>query len=588
MSPLQALRQWLAAQPLDAFLLNRSDPYLNEDIAPCDEYLHWLTGFSGSVGSAIVTTETAALFVDGRYTLQAAAQVDEQFGVYDDSPATLKQWIIKHLPAGGALSLDGRCYSQSDVEALSKLANHCGQKIQLLQSNPLATLWTQRPDTPASIIYPHPTRYAGQSSAQKCQQLAGLIRQADCDALLIPAPDMIAWLLNVRGQDIEIAPLPFSTALLYSDGSVEWFVDESRLSDQGHWLPDHIKLSPARRWPEPDQIVTKLWLDPALTPAATTETVARFTQLHQAPHPLPPIRACKNSAEIAGMRDAHLQDGLALCQFLQQWSQQTVEKRPALNNEQAVVDQLESWRQQQPDYQGISFETIAATGANGAQPHYMPDHQHSALLQPGQLLLIDSGGQYRGGTTDITRVLPVGPASDRQRQLYTTVLKGHIALASSQFPMGTSGQQLDALARQPIWQQGLDYDHGTGHGVGAYLHVHEGPHRIARGTSNTPLQPGMVTSIEPGIYLEGELGIRIENLYTIAPAAQPGFLCFEVLSLAPLEPSLIDHDLLTLQEQRWLDDYHRYIWQQLGILLPNDTAHWLREQIQAICPTLAL
>jgi len=582
MNPIQALRRWLATQQLDAFLLTRSDRYLNEDLAPCDEYLHWLTGFSGSVGQAIITQDKAALFVDGRYTLQAAQQVGNDIEVRDDNPDTVKLWISKHLHTGAILSLDGERHSITEMDSLAEMAATGGQQIRLLQRSPLAELWLQRPPEPCSTIYPHPTRYTGLSSEQKCQQLAGDIRNTGCDALLIPAPDMVAWLLNVRGQDIEIAPLPFSTALLYSDGSVEWFVDEERLHDKGQWLPCHIKLSPPQKWPTASYPLRKLWLDPALTPAATAEALPDSIEQYRAPHPLPPLRACKNSTEIAGMRDAHRQDGLALCQFLQHWQQQH------LLDEQAVVDQLAYWRQQQPDYRGISFETIAATGANGAQPHYLPDPRQSAPLQAGQLLLIDSGGQYNGGTTDITRVLPVSRATQRQRMLYTTVLKGHIALASSQFPVGTCGQQLDALARQPLWQQGLDYDHGTGHGVGAYLHVHEGPHRIAKQASTVPLQPGMVTSIEPGVYLPEELGIRIENLYAIAPAANPGFLCFEALTLVPLEPALIDQSLLTTQEQQWLDNYHAHIWQQLAALLPDDTAHWLREQIQAICPTLAL
>lgn len=586
MAPFQLVRQALQKLQLDALLLPRSDAYLNEDLAPADERLHWLTGFTGSQGLAVLTRHRAALQVDGRYTEQAAQECGAAMEVLADGDEALFAWLAAVLPRGAALACDANLHSAAQVARWQALARDRGLTLQVLESNPLDACWVQRPAAPATPVVPQPLQWAGLEATAKLALLSEELRAAGCDALWLPAPDMLAWLLNVRGQDIAIAPLPFSTGLLHSDGSLDWFIDERRLQLPRDWLPASVTVQPLTAQQDLWQLLMarecrRIWLDPQISTQACVKQLREAgCELHQAAHPLPLLRACKQPAELVGCREAHRLDGLALCAFLQRFQQGRADFIG--RDELFVAAELEQFRQRSADYRGPSFDTISATGANGAMPHYLPKPGAAAQLSREQLLLIDSGGQYPQGTTDVTRVLPCGTPTARQRWLYTLVLRAHIALASCRFPAGSSGMTLDTIARQVMWREGLDYDHGTGHGVGSYLSVHEGPQRIARHASPTPLQPGMVTSIEPGVYLPGELGIRIENLYEVVACADlPGFLEFRVLTLAPLEPALIEREALTAAEQAWLDGYHAEVYRRLAPDLPAEVAAWLARQTGA-------
>ena len=573
------VRAVMAARRYDAFLLPRSDAYLNEDLAPADEALHWLTGFSGSVGLAVLTQECVALFVDGRYTEQARQECARfETLMLDDS--SLFSWLREQLQPGATIACDSRLHSVDECARWQVMATQSGFNWHESPDNPVLDCWRNRPVAPNSPVLAWGLQHAGMAAQDKLEHLAASLGATQCDALWLPAPDMLAWLLNVRGQDIDIAPLPFSNALLYADGRLDWFIDADRLQLPQGWLPAAVSV----RSPQClDQAIAELhgqrvWVDRRMCTAAVYRLFeSAACVFHEAQNPLLLQRACKQPAELRGSLEAHRIDGLALCRFLYEFHCRC--DRFLGQSELSIVESLEGWRTQHPDYQGASFETIAATGANGAQPHYLPKPGRAAKLKHGELLLIDSGGQYPQGTTDVTRVLACSPPTARQRYLYTTVLRAHIALAGCMFPSGTSGQQLDSVARQVMWREGLDYAHGTGHGVGSYLHVHEGPHRIAPQASAVPLQVGMVTSIEPGVYLSGELGIRIENLYEVVEVeAHPGFLKFQVLTLAPFANELIDRGLLSPAEAQWLDEYHWTVRRALAASLEPDVAAWLLRQ----------
>lgn len=570
------VRAQMAARRYDAFLLPRSDAYLNEDLAPADEALYWLTGFSGSVGLAVLTQERAALLVDGRYTEQARQEC-AQFETLMLDDSSLFSWLREQLLPGATIACDSRLHSVDECARWQIKAAQSGFNWYESSENPVLECWHNRPAAPNSPVLAWGLQYAGMVAQDKIEHLTVSLGALQCDALWLPAPDMVAWLLNVRGQDIDIAPLPFSSALLYADGRLDWFIDIDRLQLPEGWLPAAVSLRPPQ-WL--DQSIAELygrrvWIDRRLCTAAVYRQFEfAGCVFYEAQNPLLLQRACKQPAELRGSREAHRIDGLALCRFLYEFH--CCCNRFLGQSELSVVESLEGWRALHPDYQGVSFETIAATGANGAQPHYLPKLGRAAKLKRGELLLIDSGGQYPQGTTDVTRVLACSPPTARQRYLYTTVLRAHIALASCIFPFGTSGQQLDSVARQVMWREGFDYAHGTGHGVGSYLHVHEGPHRVAPSTSAVPLALGMVTSIEPGVYLSGELGIRIENLYEVVEVETPmGFLKFQVLTLAPFAVELIDRELLSSAEAQWLDDYHRTVGASLAASLEPDVATWL-------------
>ncbi|GAB4168529.1 MAG: aminopeptidase P family protein [Thalassobaculales bacterium] len=590
---LARLREALGRAGLDGFVVPHADEHLNEYLPARAERLSWLTGFTGSAGAAVVLPGKAAVFADGRYTLQVAMQVDASLyqicHLIEHPPA---RWIEENAAEGQRIGYDPWLHTREGVERLAKAAARAGAKLVAVESNPLDAVWPGQPPAPLAPVIPHPVDLAGRDSADKRAEAAAALAKAKQDAVVLSAPDSIAWLLNVRGGDVPHTPLPLSFAILTADGSVDWFVDPLKL------LPEtraHVGNAVAIHPPEAlagalDALRgRKVRLDPATAPAWLDDRLTRAgaTVVAEAdPCQLP--KACKNAAEIAGSRAAHKRDGAAVTRFLAWLSQAAAE---GAVDEITAADRLEGFRRDTGELRDLSFSTISGAGPNGAIVHYRSTPETNRRLEPGQVYLVDSGAQYRDGTTDVTRTLAIGtpdPAIAAElRDRFTRVLKGHIAIATARFPEGTSGSQLDILARRPLWQAGLDFDHGTGHGVGSYLSVHEGPHRISKVPNTVALKPGMIVSNEPGYYKTGAYGIRIENLVTVVPVeAPPGaerkLLGFETLTLAPIDRSLIEPALLDDEERAWLNAYHARVLAEIGPGLDAATRAWLADATRPI------
>ena len=580
---LAALRAELARRGLAGFVVPLSDEHQGEYVARRSQRLAWLTGFTGSAGMAIVLADRAALFVDGRYTLQAAAQVEG--ALYEhrhvtDEPADA--WLRQHLAEGAALGYDSMLHGAQGRDRLAAPCQAAGAHLVACEDNPVDAVWDDQPPPPLGPIAPQPERFAGTEAGEKRETVAARLTEKGADAALLSAPDSIAWLLNVRGADVANSPLPHSFAILHGTGDVDWFVDRCKLLPE---IPAH--LSNAVRVQAPDALAGVLdclaeagkavLVDRAAAPVRIVDRLREggATVIRGAdPCALP--KACKNGTELAGIRAAHRRDGAALTRFLA-W----LAAAPAGTvSELDAVARLAAMRSGGENYRGPSFDTISGAGPNGAIVHYRVTAESNRRLEPGSLYLVDSGGQYMDGTTDVTRTVAIGAPTAEHRDRFTRVLRGHIALAVARFPRGTTGAQLDALARQFLWQAGLDYDHGTGHGVGAYLNVHEGPQRISKVGSSAALAPGMVVSNEPGYYRTGAYGIRIENLVAVSEVddGEDGFLGFETLTLAPIDRALVDPAMLTGDERAWLDGYHARVAETLAPLLAGDgeTLAWLR------------
>ena len=586
---LAALRAELTKRRLDGFVIPRADAHLGEYVAADCERLAWITGFTGSAGIAVVLGTRAAIFVDGRYTLQVRDQVEGglfEFCHLSEQPAG--DWIAEHLTAGQALGIDPWLHSQQQIETLSEAVAKVGASLALQDDNPIDAIWTGRPSLPASPVVAHPLEYAGIAAADKRAQVAGEVVKRGADAAVLSLPDSLAWLLNVRGGDVTHSPLPQSFAVLHADGAVQWFLDPAKVTAE---LRTHIGngvaiQDPGDLGPVLDQLGANgkaVLADPATAASWIFERLrtAGATLINGSdPCQLP--KACKNPVELAGTRAAHVRDGQSLVRFLA-WLDREAEARARAGNpidEVEAAKELLARRRENELFQGPSFDTISGAGANGAIVHYRADEASSAPLGLGELYLVDSGGQYLDGTTDVTRTLAIGAPSAEARDRFTRVLKGHIALALARFPRGTTGSQLDALARYSLWQVGLDYDHGTGHGVGSYLNVHEGPQRISKAPSPAALKPGMIVSNEPGYYKTGAYGIRIENLVVVVEspaksADEKDMLAFETLTLAPIDHRLIDASLLNREEIDWLDAYHARVRAAHRDALDAESAAWI-------------
>jgi Xaa-Pro aminopeptidase len=579
---LAALRSELAARGLDGFIVPRADEYQGEYVAPYAQRLGWLTGFTGSAGVAVVLKERAAVFVDGRYTLQVRAEVDtalfEPVHLADTPPT---RWLGDALTAGARLGFDPWLHTSQQVETLEAACDRIGAELVPCLDNPVDAVWPDRPAPPLTPVVPHGVTFAGCASADKRAELARALQAERLDAAVLSAPDSVAWLLNIRGGDVEYVPLPLAFAILHADGTVQLFLD-ARKPAPG--LADHLGagvrvLPPAALAGALDALSGKrVRLDSATAPfwiAGRLQAARAVVDEGADPCALP--KACKNAVELAGARAAHRRDGAALTRFLA-WLAATA---PAGGlSEMAAADRLESFRTEGEHFRGLSFPTISGAGANGAIVHYRSTAATDRRLEPGQLYLVDSGAQYLDGTTDVTRTVAIGPAGAEERRRFTLVLKGHIALAAARFPAGTTGSQLDTLARRALWAEGLDYDHGTGHGVGSYLSVHEGPQRIAKAGNTVALKPGMVLSDEPGYYKAGAYGIRIENLLAVTEASAPEgaerpLLGFEVLTLAPIDRALVATEILTADERAWLDAYHARVGADIAPLVDAATREWL-------------
>lgn len=588
-SNLPALRAQMAAQDLDGFYVPHEDEYQNEYLPDANERLMWMSGFSGSFGSAMVLKDRAALFIDGRYTIQAADQTDhdlfERVAVPDPGPFG---WLAQQDLAGQTLGYDPKLMTPNDVAVFGAAADKAGASIKAVDQNPLDLAWADRPAQPSRPILPHALDFAGEDAAEKRTSIAAALSEDGADAVVITSPASLAWLLNIRGGDVACSPLPLGRAILRSDGSATLLIDPAKESDglREH-LGNQVSLADidtldAELAALSGQTVS---LDPALASAWFFQSLERAgaTILRQQDPVLLP-KACKNATELAGTAAAHRRDGVAVTRFLH-WLDTEAQSGDVTEIDAAL--KLLDFRTVDTSMQDMSFETISGAGPNGALPHYRVSSASNLKLERGSLYLVDSGGQYPDGTTDITRTVAIGDPSSDMKRHYTLVLKGHIAMDRVRFPEGTTGTHLDTLARHALWQAGLDYDHGTGHGVGVYLGVHEGPQRIAKAWNSTPLMPGMIVSNEPGFYKEGAYGIRIENLQYVTPpedieGGDRPMLGFECVTFAPLARALIDADILTPEERDWVDDYHQRVLSELGDLIDGDAAAWM----QAACAPL--
>jgi Xaa-Pro aminopeptidase len=586
---LPLVRAAMAEQGLDGFLVPHEDEHQNEYLPEANDRLAWLTGFTGSAGAGVVMKDRAAVFTDGRYTVQVKAQVDAgQFELRDLVDGGVPAYL-EEAPQGAVIGYDPRLHSPDALATLRRAAAKAGAELKPVETNPVDLAWgAERPAQPTEPVVPHPERYSGESSASKRARIGQAIAGAGADAAVLTAPASIAWLFNVRGGDVIRTPLPLAQAIVETDGRARLFLDPAKVTNElPGWLGDAVSLEAPDALPSALDALSgrRVLVDPGQSSAwyfdrlnaAGANVIARMD-----PCTLP--RATKNAIEIEGSRQAHIRDGAALARFLH-WVDTVAQVE--LPDERAVVEALERFREETGALKDLSFDTIAGVGPNAALPHYRPVTRTIRRMEKGSLLLVDGGGQYLDGTTDVTRTMAIGESSADQRRMFTLVLKGHIAMATVRFPAGTTGHQIDALARLPMWMAGLDYDHGTGHGVGSYLGVHEGPQRIAKAVNTQPLLPGMIVSNEPGYYREGHWGIRIETLQVVTPAdpiagGERPMHGFEQLTFAPLDRRLIDADLLTPNERAYVDAYHAETFAKVGPLLDGEVKSWLEAQCRPL------
>ncbi|QWG24650.1 aminopeptidase P family protein [Bradyrhizobium sediminis] len=579
---LSAFREELARRKLTGFVIPRADQQQNEYVAPSEERLAWLTGFTGSAGMAVVLTRQAAVFVDGRYTLQAAKQVDTrawQVEPLADPPP--ESWLAQHLAAGDRLGFDPWLHTSAAAERLAAACARAGAELVAVDSNPLDSVWTERPPPPLGPVAIHGPQFSGEAESEKLKRIRLEIVRLGVDALVLSDSHAVAWTFNIRGADVSHTPLPLSYALVPKDGRPTVFIDHRKLSNSAR---DHLEQSADVE--EPDALAPNLTAlaqahaSIALDSATAADALSRLIAAAggkpvRGSDPVSLLKAVKNSTEIEGTRTAHRRDAVALTRFLA-WIDREAPKGAL--TEIDTVEALETFRRDTGALKDVSFPTIAGTGPNGAIVHYRVTRMTNRRIAPGDLLLIDSGAQYEDGTTDVTRTVAIGEPTDEMRDRFTRVLRGHIAIARAVFPDGTTGAQLDTLARQFLWQAGVDFEHGTGHGVGSYLSVHEGPARISK-LGATPLKRGMILSNEPGYYKTEGFGIRIENLELVVAAdiagAEKPINAFETLTLAPIDRRLIDLKMISSKELGWLNDYHARVRREVRPQVDEATKVWL-------------
>ncbi|MEM5467841.1 aminopeptidase P family protein [Celeribacter marinus] len=576
------LRIAMADAGLDGFLIPRADAHQGEYVAPCDERLAWLTGFTGSAGSAAVLTDRAAMFTDGRYTVQVRAQCDSDLFECIDWPATsVAKWLGR--TDAQKIGFDPWLHTVAEVRGLREALTRLGKDL-VSTNNLVDKIWADRPARPNAPATAHPIELAGKTSQDKFEQINEALRKSGAKAVVLTLPDSISWLLNIRGADIAHNPVVQAFAVLSTAGKLALFAEPSKFDALG---PDpRISILPRSAFPAYLRDMDgPVLIDPNTAPHAVL-TMLRDggdVEIIEGDDPCILPKALKTDAEIAGTREAHLRDGAAMVEFLSWLDAQEIETLTEID----IVTALEGFRAATNQLKDISFDTISGAGPNGAIVHYRVTEETNRPLKEGELLLVDSGGQYVDGTTDITRTVALGDVAGEARAAFTAVLQGMIAISTARFPRGVTGGHLDALARAPLWRMGRDYDHGTGHGVGAYLSVHEGPQRISR-TSTLSLQEGMILSNEPGYYREGAFGIRTENLIVVRAAQMPegadarDMLDFETLTYVPIDRSLILADELAPWERDWLDDYHQEVWDKLAPRLSDAAKDWLRQAVAAL------
>ncbi|UWQ52640.1 aminopeptidase P family protein [Leisingera caerulea] len=572
---LAALRKELAAEALDGFLVPRADAHQGEYVAPHDERLSWLTGFTGSAGFCAVLQNIAGVFIDGRYRTQVKRQVAAEYTPVPWPDVQLADWLKEQLPHGGKVGFDPWLHAAGQITSLTKELK--GSGITLAQSENLVDrIWQDQPAPPMQPVAAHPLDYAGESAADKCARLAKGLQGAGQTAAVITLPDSIMWLLNIRGSDVARNPVAHGFAILHSDARVDLFMAAEKLERlQGHFDSSVTVHPPEEFLGAAAALNASVAADTGTVPQIVADALG--DRMIPAGDPCALPKARKNAAEIAGSAAAHLRDGAAIVEMLAWLDAQA----PGTITEIDAVKKLEALRREDPALRDISFETIAGTGENGAVMHYRVTEETDTRLEDGHLLVLDSGGQYLDGTTDITRTIAIGTPGEAERAAYTRVLQGMIAMSRLRWPKGLAGRDIEAIGRMPLWLAGQDFNHGLGHGVGAYLSVHEGPQRLAR-TSHVPLEPGMILSNEPGYYREGAFGIRIENLLVVeqAPALDTSdperdMLCWRTLTFAPLDRRLVDASMLTADEKDWLDSYHREVAAKIGPQLSPAAKAWL-------------
>jgi Xaa-Pro aminopeptidase len=579
---LSAFREELARRNLTAFIVPRADQQQNEYVAPSEERLAWLTGFTGSAGVAIVLRNEAALFVDGRYTLQAGKQVDARaWRIEPLVEPPPEAWLEKHLVAGDRLGFDPWLHTSAAVERFAAACAKAGAELIAVDTNPLDAVWTERPAPPLAPVTLHGEQFSGEAEAEKLKRITGEIERLGVEALVLSDSHAVAWTFNIRGGDVSHTPLPLSYALVPKGGRPTLFIDHRKLSNS---VRDHLEK--VANVADPGALTQKLTelgrggTAIALDSATAADALSRLVSAAggkpvRGSDPVSLLKAIKNPIEIKGTRAAHRRDAAALARFLA-WIDR--EAPSGALTEIDAVEALETFRRETGALKDVSFPTISGTGPNGAIVHYRVTRKSNRRIVAGDLLLIDSGAQYEDGTTDVTRTIAIGPPTLEMCDRFTRVLRGHIAIARALFPDGTTGAQLDTLARQFLWQAGIDFEHGTGHGVGSYLSVHEGPARISK-LGTTPLKRGMILSNEPGYYKTDAFGIRIENLVLVVGAevagAEKPVNAFETLTLAPIDRRLVDLNMLTGDELSWLNEYHERVRHEVRPHVDEATKVWL-------------
>jgi len=587
---LSAIRQQLTLENIDAFIIPRADEYLGEYVPARNERLHWATGFTGSAGMAIVLKDTAAIFTDGRYTVQVPQQVDGTLFQYlslTDDPQI--EWLVDTLGAGSKVGIDSRLHTLAWYQQAKAQFDKADIELIDVKQNPIDVHWQDRPQLPTSAFTLFSHEAAGRNSLDKRKQIGALVKKQGADVALIAALDSFCWLLNIRGNDVPRLPVILGSALLASNGDMTLFTNLNKVPSgfaehvgQGVTVKDEAELATALA----SLKGVKLLADPHSANAfSQLQAQAAGAKLIAGLDPVALPKAQKNAAELAGMRACHVRDGVAVSRFLA-WLDNQVEQG-IMHDEAVLAAQLESYRLQDSLYREPSFDTISATGPNAAMCHYNHNNGTPSTMTMNSIYLVDSGAQYLDGTTDVTRTIAIGDVSDEQRKMVTLVLKGHIALDLARFPKGTSGQQLDAFARQHLWQHGFDYDHGTGHGVGHFLSVHEGPQRIGKNVNNVALLPGMVLSNEPGYYRTNGFGIRLENLVIVQHCAalkgsEREMYEFDAITLIPMDARLIDKSLLTTAEINWFNQYHAKVRETLTPFMQGADLTWLNKVTVAI------
>ncbi|QJB70864.1 aminopeptidase P family protein [Parasphingorhabdus halotolerans] len=585
---LSALREQMAKDGLDGFVVPICDEHMSEYVGDYAQRLAWLTGFGGSAGSAVVLKDKAAIFVDGRYTIQVRDQVDgklyEYVGTADHS---LIDWLGNNAPEGATIGYDAWLHTQDWAKSASAKLQKAGAKLMAVQTNPIDAVWEDQPEPSLAKLDVQPDEFAGKSSADKRADIADWLMDEGLDATVIAALDSVAWAFNIRGQDISNTPVPRGYAIVKKDGSAELFVAPEKLTDDVRvHLGNAVSL---RDYAEFETALSeyrgqKVGVDPERSVSAIFEQLENAgATIIKKRDPTILAKAIKNETEINGHKAAQARDGAALTRFLHWFSENALNDQDELS----VAAKLAEFRGQSDKLRDLSFRTISGAGPNGALCHYSVNEETNRKIETGTLYLVDSGGQYRDGTTDVTRTMAVGEPTPEMIKRYTQVLQGHIALAKAVFPKGTVGGQLDILARQYLWADGVDYAHGTGHGVGAYLSVHEGPQRIAAfGGFGEPLVAGMICSNEPGYYKTDAFGIRIENLILVEKreinGAEQDMLGFETLTYAPLDRRLIDVAMLSDAQRQWVDDYHTKVLEIVGPQIEGAALNWLKEQCKAL------